>query len=315
MIAFWIAGTIAVVSALGLIVVRKAVYGALFLAAVMLCLAVLYVTLDAPFLAVVQVIVYTGAVMMLFLFVLMLVGVDSSDSLVETIRGQRLLAVPLAVVFGALLVTAIGRATLPSPAGLAAANANGNVQGLAVLIFSRYVLGLEVVSGVLIVAALGATVLAHKERVGEKISQVGQVRDRFARYSLDGVHPGNLPPPGTFARHNAVDTPALLPDGRTAPASVSRLLVARGNVLAVPETAEDVGRRSATLHGAALESTLLGHREARAGGQPRGAGGTSAAAVEDQSAESSGHSDAGATSSGTADMADPRAISGSGLLR
>lgn len=315
MITFWIAGIIAVLAALGLVVVRKAVYGALFLAAVMLCLAVLYITLDAPFLAVVQVIVYTGAVMMLFLFVLMLVGVDSSDSLVETIRGQRLLAVPLAVVFGALLVTAIGRATLPSPAGLAAANANGNVQGLAVLIFSRYVLGLEVVSGVLIVAALGATVLAHKERVGEKISQAGQVRDRFARYSLDGVHPGNLPPPGTFARHNAVDTPALLPDGRTAPASVSRLLVARGNVLAVPETADDVARRSATLHGAALESTLLGHREARAGGQPRGADGAAAATVVDQPAESSGDSDAGRSSSGTDDMADPRAISGSGLLR
>jgi NADH-quinone oxidoreductase subunit J len=319
-IAFWIAGVISVIAALGLVFVRKAVYGALFLATVMICLAVLYITLDAPFLAVVQVIVYTGAVMMLFLFVLMLVGVDSSDSLVETIKGQRILAVPLAVVFGALLVTAIGRATLPTPKGLAAANANGNVQGLAVLIFSRYVLGVEVVSGVLIVAALGATVLAHKERVGEKVSQVAQVRDRMARYAADGLHPGSLPPSGTFARHNAVDTPALLPDGRTAPGSVSRLLVARGNVLPVPETADDVEHRSATLHGAALASTLLSHTEARAGGQPVGGDAGSAAAVEDQPASSSGHQQdpsfgEGSTSSGTDDMADPRAISGSGLLR
>ena len=271
MIAFWIAGVLAVVFALTTVLVPKAVYGALSLAAVMICLAILYVTLDAPFLAVVQVIVYTGAVMMLFLFVLMLVGVDSSDSLVETIRGQRLLAIPLAVVFAALLLTAVGRAALPDPAGLSGANASGNVQGLAALLFNQYVLTVELVSGVLIVAAIGATVLAHRERLGEKVTQRGESERRLQRYAATGVHPGPLPPPGTFARHNAVDTPALLPDGRTAPNSVSRLLVARGDVLEVPETATDVEAMPTVLRDAMLASRSQGHPENREVGDPANA--------------------------------------------
>src|SRR5664280_113587 len=71
---------------------RHAVHAALLLVVDFFCLAVLYAAQDAPFLAAVQVIVYTGAIMILFLFVLMLVGVDSSDSLVETLRGQRVAA-------------------------------------------------------------------------------------------------------------------------------------------------------------------------------------------------------------------------------
>ena len=92
MIAFWILAPIMVVAALGMLFVRKAVHCALLLAVVMISLAVLYAVQDAPFLFAVQIIVYTGAILMLFLFVLMLVGVDASDSVVETIRGQRLLA-------------------------------------------------------------------------------------------------------------------------------------------------------------------------------------------------------------------------------
>lgn len=271
MIAFWIAGVLAVVFALGTVLVPKAVYGALSLAAVMICLAVLYTVLDAPFLAVVQVIVYTGAVMMLFLFVLMLVGVDSSDSLVETIRGQRLFAIPLAVVFAALLLTAVGRATLPDPTGLDAANASGNVQGLAALLFSDYVLAVELVSGVLITAALGATVLAHRERLGEKVDQRGESQRRLQRYASTGVHPGALPPPGTFARHNAVDTPALLPDGRTAPNSVSRLLVARGDVLEIPETATEVEALPAVLRDATVSARSQTYAENEQMGDPANA--------------------------------------------
>ena len=92
MIAFWILAPIMVLAALGILFVRKAVHAALLLAVVMISLAVLYAVLEAPFLFAVQIIVYTGAILMLFLFVLMLVGVDASDSVVETIRGQRVLA-------------------------------------------------------------------------------------------------------------------------------------------------------------------------------------------------------------------------------
>ena len=89
-LTFWILAVVAVAAALAMVLARRAVHCALLLAVVMLSLAVLYALLGAPFLAFVQVIVYTGAVLMLFLFVLMIVGVHSRDSLVETIRGQRL---------------------------------------------------------------------------------------------------------------------------------------------------------------------------------------------------------------------------------
>ncbi len=91
-IAFWVLGPLAVVAAVMMVLSHSAVHGALFLAGVMLSFAGLYAVQAAPFLAAVQVIVYTGAILMLFLFVLMLVGVDASDSLVETLRGQRLAA-------------------------------------------------------------------------------------------------------------------------------------------------------------------------------------------------------------------------------
>ena len=88
-VLFWVLGPVMVLAALGLLFARKAVHAAMSVVVVMISLAFLYVAQDAPFLGVVQVVVYTGAIMMLFLFVLMLVGVDAADSLVETIRGQR----------------------------------------------------------------------------------------------------------------------------------------------------------------------------------------------------------------------------------
>jgi len=87
-IAFWVLAPIMVAAALGILFSRKAVHAALLLAVVMISLAILYAVQDAPFLFVVQIIVYTGAILMLFLFVLMLVGVDAADSVVETIPGS-----------------------------------------------------------------------------------------------------------------------------------------------------------------------------------------------------------------------------------
>src|SRR5215217_8200160 len=199
-----------VLGALGMILARKPVHSALCLAAVMISLAVQYAAQGAPFLFAVQIIVYTGAILMLFLFVLMLVGVDAADSLVETIKGQRPLAALAAVGCGALRVLAVG-----DPVGLAQANAEngGNVQGIAALIFNRYVFAFEATSALLITAAVGAMVLAHRERLASKRSQADLTVDRMRRYAESGQHPGPLPTPGVFARHNAVDTPALLPDG------------------------------------------------------------------------------------------------------
>lgn len=210
-VTFWILAPVAVLAALGMLVTRKAVHSALMLALTMICLAFAYIAQDAPFLGVVQIVVYTGAVMMLFLFVLMIVGVDSSDSLVETIKGQRATAVLLGLGFAVLLVGALGRATVRPARGLAevTSSAGGNVPGLAQLIFTRYVFAFEVTSALLITAALGAMVLAHQEHLVPRSTQRQLAEARFR----PGHRATMLPAPGVYARHNAVDTPALLPDG------------------------------------------------------------------------------------------------------
>ncbi|MES9539126.1 MULTISPECIES: NADH-quinone oxidoreductase subunit J [unclassified Actinomadura] len=239
---FWLLAVVSVLGALGMILARKAVHSALLLATVMLSLAALYAIQNAPFLAFVQVIVYTGAVLMLFLFVLMLVGVSSTDSLVETIRGQRFWAVIAAVGFLVLLTVGVGNAALGNSAGLTQANSEGNVIGLARLLFSKYVFAFEATSALLITAALGAMVLAHRERTEPKATQKDLSRQRF----LSGSHPGPLPGPGTYARHNAVDMPALLPDGTPSELSVNPVIAAR----------TDTAERHADLYGGSEEEAL-----------------------------------------------------------
>ena len=229
-ILFWALAPLSVVAALGMLLVKKAVHSALLLAWVMITLAIFYIAQEALFLGIVQIVVYTGAVMMLFLFILMLVGVDASDSLVETIKGLRWIAITAAVGFGGLMISLIGRATLGrSYVGLELANANGNVEGIAVLLFSDYVFPFEVISALLITAALGAMVLAHHQRTNHRPSQREQAIARFRTGSLGDA--AGLPGPGVYALHNAVDVPALLPDGTAAPTSISATLKARGDII------------------------------------------------------------------------------------
>ena len=242
MIAFWLLAPVMVVAALGILVVRKAVHAALLLAVVMISLAVLYAVQDAPFLFAVQIIVYTGAILMLFLFVLMLVGVDAADSVVETIRGQRIAAALVGLLFTATLVIGVAQVSVGTITGLAEANKGGNVPAIAQVLFTKYVFAFEVTSALLITAALGAMVLAHRERLAPKLTQADLAAQRMRDYAEHGKHPGPLPPPGVFARHNAVDTPALLPDGTASDASISRVLAARGAVKDAPELARDVAR-------------------------------------------------------------------------
>jgi NADH-quinone oxidoreductase subunit J len=239
-IIFWLLAPVMVAAALGMLFSRKAVHVALMLAVVMIGLAVLYALQQAPFLFAVQIIVYTGAILMLFLFVLMLVGVDASDSVVETIRGQRLMATVVGILFGLTVVLGVAQVSVGAIQGLAQANRGGNVQALAQLLFNRYVFAFEATSALLITAAIGAMVLAHRERLVPKPTQPDMARQRMRDYAAVGRHLGPLPPPGVFARHNAVDTPALLPDGTAAETSVSRVLVARGTIRSAPALADDI---------------------------------------------------------------------------
>lgn len=222
-VTFWILGPLAAIAAIMMVISRNAVHAALFLAAVMLSLAGLYAVQDAPFLAAVQVIVYTGAILMLFLFVLMLVGVDSSDSLIETLRGHRVLTAVVGIGFAALLMSAVGAAVVGddgtvASVGLDAANEEGNVVGIARLLFTDYLFAFEITSALLITAALGAMVLTHKDR-RHRPSQRELARRRFS-----SDHPWPLPGPGVFAGHNSTATPALLPDGTPSKDSVSPVL-------------------------------------------------------------------------------------------
>jgi len=222
-VLFWVLGTVAVAGAIGVVSAPKAVYSAMFLATTMIVLAVFYIAQDALFLGVVQIVVYTGAVMMLFLFVLMLIGVDTSESLVETIRGQRIAAIVVGLGFGILLIAGIGSVSVGGFTGLAQANANGNVQGLAALIFTEYLWAFELTGALLITAALGAMVLAHRERFERRKTQRELAEERFR----PGGHPTTLPNPGVYARNNAVDMAARLPDGSASELSVSALLQRR----------------------------------------------------------------------------------------
>ncbi|WFE37951.1 NADH-quinone oxidoreductase subunit J [Micromonospora sp. WMMD998] len=224
-VTFWILAPLALIGALGMVWARNAVHSALWLVLTMLCLGVFYVLQAGPFIGMVQIIVYTGAIMMLFLFVLMLVGRDASDSLIETLRGQRVAAVVLGLGFAGLVGTGLYRALNGVPAvGLDQANAEGNVQGIARLLFTKYVFAFELTSALLITAAVGAMVLAHVERRKEdRMDQVATMKARFR----PGNYPGPKPGPGVFATSSSVSTPARLPDGRLTDRGISEVMPVR----------------------------------------------------------------------------------------
>jgi NADH-quinone oxidoreductase subunit J len=225
---FWVLGTVAVVGALCTILMRRAVHSALCLAGTMIILAVFYLANGAYFLGIVQIVVYTGAIMMLFLFVVMLVGVTAADSLKETLKGQRWWAAACGLGFGILLAAGIGNASLTEFAGLGAANSayGGNVEGLAALIFTKYVFAFELTGALLITAAVGAMVLTHRERTERARTQ----RELSEQRVREGKHVPPLPAPGVYARHNAVDIPGLLPDGTPAELTVMQTLRKRGQI-------------------------------------------------------------------------------------
>ncbi|WP_422737851.1 NADH-quinone oxidoreductase subunit J [Micromonospora sp. WMMD729] len=224
-VTFWILAPLALIGAIGMVAARNAVHSALWLVLTMLCLGVFYVLQAGPFIGMVQIIVYTGAIMMLFLFVLMLVGRDSTDSLIETLRGQRVAAIVLGLGFAGLVGTAVYNAMEKTTAvGLDEANAEGNVQGIARLLFTKYVFAFELTSALLITAAVGAMVLAHIERrKQDKMDQPATMRARFA----PGNYPGPKPGPGVFATSSSVATPARLPDGRLTERSTPDILPVR----------------------------------------------------------------------------------------
>jgi NADH-quinone oxidoreductase subunit J len=216
-VTFWILGPVALAGAIGMVLLRNAVHSALSLVATMMSLGMFYLIEQGPFIGLVQIIVYTGAIMVLFLFVLMLVGRDSSDSIVETLRGQRSAAALFGIGFALLVALSVGRAFKDvTPVNLDKQNAAGaNVNSIAELLFTRYLFAFELTSALLIIAAVGAMILAHIERDEPKPTQKA-----LARARIRSGRPQPLPGPGVLSSGNAIGTPALLPDGSIAHESV-----------------------------------------------------------------------------------------------
>jgi NADH-quinone oxidoreductase subunit J len=226
-VVFWVMAVLTVLGATGLLFARKAVHAAMAMAVTMVGLGVVYIVQDAEFVGIIQIFVYSGAVMMLFLFVIMLIGVDSSDSMIETIPGQRVWSFLLGVAFLVLAVLGLSGVAFPEQTGgLAAAQSEGSVTAIARELFEAQVLSFEVLGALLVIAVMGAMVLAHQERLGPKLTQ----REYALRKIRSGRFLAGKPAPGVYARHNAADTPALLPDGTPVPESVPRVLVARDQV-------------------------------------------------------------------------------------
>lgn len=236
-ILFWCLAPIMVLAGIGLLVVKKAVHAALLVITIMISLAILYIAQGAVFLGMVQVVVYTGAVMMLFLFVLMLVGVDGSDSLVETIRGQRWIALLAGAGLACVLVGVVATAVYEAK-GFTPEAVNNNPTGIAAILFGQYVFAFEVVGALLVTAALGALVLTHRQRL---VPRVGQKERADARVAA-GATLTPLPAPGVYARHNAMDVPALGPDGRPLESSVPRVLRIRGQEADADAFAARIGK-------------------------------------------------------------------------
>jgi NADH-quinone oxidoreductase subunit J len=167
-IVFWVFAPISVGSAIAMLLQRNAVHAALFLVVNFFTIAVFYLVLGASFLFAVQIIVYAGAIMVLFLFVIMLLGVDREESLLERLKGQRVLAIALGVGIAVELIVAIragiGFATKAPPDFDEVVNRGGNAAAIARVLFREYFFPFEVTSVLLIVAAIAVVVLASRRR-------------------------------------------------------------------------------------------------------------------------------------------------------
>ena len=177
MIPFYLFGVVAVVTSLLVIAQRNPIYSVLLLIASFGALSGLYVMLDAPFVAVIQIVVYAGAIMVLFLFVVMLLNAPHEDTEEDLERretggnqgpasaeGLRTFGAMLAIAFLVELVWALTRR--PEPGGLNDVPAVSSVAAIGRALFTDYAFAFEVTSILILVAMVGAVVLARREPIG-----------------------------------------------------------------------------------------------------------------------------------------------------
>ena len=197
-IVFWIIAPISVLSGIAMVLARNAVHAALLLIVNFFTLALFFLILGSPFLFVVQIIVYACAIMVLFLFVIMLLGVAQQLSLREQLKGQRWLAALLGIALVAEVVLAVRigvgfhQKALPN---FAAVNRGGNVQALARVLFNQYFFPFEVTSVLLVIAAIGAMLhgrrrIADEETIDMPAAETPELTDQEPSLDLTASRDG-----------------------------------------------------------------------------------------------------------------------------
>ena len=194
LLVFYAIAAVSVLTALGVVIANNPVHAGVFLVLCFLNVAGIFVMLGAEFLAVVQVIVYTGAILVLVLFVLMLVDPDDLPEFHTARPVQRTVGLLLGVVLLLEVGAAIlNRTVIRSGVGTAPVNAEGNVQAVGRVLYTDYLLAFEVISLVLTVGVIGAIVLALPERLGER---VGMRRGTISLSHTRGTDTGLALPSG-----------------------------------------------------------------------------------------------------------------------
>lgn len=230
-VLFTCTAIVMIAGALGVLFFKKAAYAAISMVAVMLGLAVLYIAQSAPFLGIVQVVVYTGAIMMLFLFVIMMIGIGATDDYATQSRSTIVAAVLGGFGLAVILIATLAHTTVGDAQGLAPEDPYSDepITALATTLFSEHWLTMEVAGALLITAAIGAMLLTHTDRLGPKITQKEAASAKMRAFAESGRRIGQLPAPGVYAKSNAADVPAI--SGETLapiPESVPRVIRVRG---------------------------------------------------------------------------------------
>ncbi|AMD86581.1 NADH dehydrogenase [Actinomyces radicidentis] len=233
-VLFALVALLCVVCGFGLLTARRAVSAAVNMIAIMVGLAILYIANESPFLGITQMVVYTGAVMTLVLFVIMLVGVGGDEPVSAGKWGIALLGVGLVAVLSAV----VWRTAFPSATGLKNGD-SATPADLAGVLFGDHVVTMELTGFLLIIAALGALTLTHRQRVRAKVTQQSTMDDKMRAYASKGVHPGQKPMPGVYASTNTAAAPALEASGDAVEESVPRVLRVRGQGLSLAEVSPE----------------------------------------------------------------------------
>ena len=273
-IVFGVVALVTVACGIGVLTAKRAVTAAINMIGIMISLAVLYIVNESPFMGITQVVVYTGAVMTLVLFVIMLVGVGGDEPVGAAGSVMRW---PVLILLGlglaGVLTAAVWRTVFPTVTGLGD-GAKAAPDLLAVTLYNDHVVTMELTAILLIVAAVGALTLTHRQRIRARLSQRRIAANKMRDYASKGVHPGQKPMPGVYASTNSAAAPALDAQGEAVEESVPRVLRARGQGLELSDVSPEMGlaQRSGTivsrLAGASQTGRAGGPRDARRSGMP-----------------------------------------------